>query len=146
MKYMRRYIYSNLLKIIFFPLFLCIIIVSFIYFICFLSLDKIFNLPSLLIFISCCLLWFILIIGIIILNKRSKNYLFVEKDKIIYKGKTIYKDSLTMKYFKFHISLIAPNLVIPKLHINGNGLSVICYLSKKEIKKLENFGYEIRWI
>jgi hypothetical protein len=109
-------------------------------------LDKIFNLPSLLIFISCCLLWFILIIGIIILNKRSKNYLFVEKDKIIYKGKTIYKDSLTMKYFKFHISLIAPNLVIPKLHINGNGLSVICYLSKKEIKKLENFGYEIRWI
>ena len=146
MKDMRRYIYSNLLKIIFFPLFLCIIIVSFIYFICFLSLDKIFNLPSLLIFISCCLLWFILIIGIIILNKRSKNYLFVEKDKIIYKGKTIYKDSLTMKYFKFHISLIAPNLVIPKLHINGNGLSVICYLSKKEIKKLENFGYEIRWI
>ena len=146
MKYWRRYIYSNLLKIIFFPLFLCIIIVSFIYFICFLSLDKIFNLPSLLIFISCCLLWFILIIGIIILNKRSKNYLFVEKDKIIYKGKTIYKDSLTMKYFKFHISLIAPNLVIPKLHINGNGLSVICYLSKKEIKKLENFGYEIRWI
>ena len=146
MKYMRRYIYSNLLKIIFFPLFLCIIIVSFIYFICFLSLDKIFNLPSLLIFISCCLLWFILIIGIINLNKRSKNYLFVEKDKIIYKGKTIYKDSLTMKYFKFHISLIAPNLVIPKLHINGNGLSVICYLSKKEIKKLENFGYEIRWI
>ena len=143
---MRRYIYSILLKIIFFPLFLCIIIVSFIYFICFLSLDKIFNLPSLLIFISCCLLWFILIIGIIILNKRSKNYLFVEKDKIIYKGKTIYKDSLTMKYFKFHISLIAPNLVIPKLHINGNGLSVICYLSKKEIKKLENFGYEIRWI
>jgi len=137
MKYMRRYIYSNLLKIIFFPLFLCIIILSFIYFICSLSLDKIFNLPSLLIFISCCLLWFILIIGIIILNKRSKNYLFVEKDKIIYKGKTIYKDSLTMKYFKFHISLIAPNLVIPKLHINGNGLSVICYLSKKEIKKLK---------
>ena len=39
-----------------------------------------------------------------------------------------------MKYFKFHISLIAPNLVIPKLHINGNGLSVICYLSKREIK------------
>lgn len=109
-------------------------------------MDKIFNLPSLLIFISCCLLWFILIIGIIILNKRSKNYLFVEKDKIIYKGKAIHKGSLTMKYFKFHISLIAPNLVIPKLHINGNGLSVICYLSKKEIKKLENFGYEIRWI
>lgn len=143
---MRRYIYSNLLKIIFFPLFLCIIIVSFIYFICSLNLDKIFNLPSLLIFISCCLLWFLLIIGIIILNKRSKNYLFVEKDKIIYKGKTIYKDSLSMKYFKFHISLIAPNLVIPRLHINGIGLSIICYLPKKEIKKIENFGYEIRWI
>ncbi|MDE5715951.1 MAG: hypothetical protein K2I42_07480 [Anaeroplasmataceae bacterium] len=83
---------------------------------------------------------------IIILNKRAKNYLIVEKDKIIYKGKTIYKDSFTMKYFKFHISLIAPNLVIPRLHINGIGLSIICYLSKKEIKKIENFGYEIRWI
>ncbi len=143
---MRRYIYSNLLKIIFFPLLLCIIIVSFIYFICSLGLDKIFNFPSLLIFISCCLLWFLLIIGIIILNKRSKNYLIIEEDKIIYKGKTIYKDSLTMKYFKFHISLIAPNLVIPRLHINGPGLSIICYFSKKEIKKIESFGYEIRWI
>lgn len=143
---MRRYIYSNLLKIIFFPLFLCIILVSFIYFICSISLDKIFNLSSLLIFTSCFLLWCLLILVIIILNKHAKNYLIVEKDKIIYKGKTIYKDSLTMKYFKFHISLIAPNLVIPRLHINGTGLSVICYLSKKEIKKIENFGYEIRWI
>ncbi len=143
---MRRYIYSNLFKIIFFPLFLCIIIISCIYFICSLVLDKIFNLPSLLIFIFCILLWFLLILVIIILNKRAKNYLIVEKDKIIYKGKTVYKDSLTMKYFKFHISLIAPNLVIPRLHINGTGLSAICYLSKKEIKKIENFGYKIRWI
>ncbi len=143
---MRRYIYSNLLKIIFFPVYLCIILVSFIYFIFSLSLDKIFNLPSLLILISCFLLLGLLILVIIILNKYAKNYLIIEEDKIIYKGKTIYKDSLTMKYFKFHISLIAPNLVISRLHINGPGLSIICYFSKKEIKKIESFGYEIRWI
>ena len=49
-----------------------------------------------------------------------------------------------MKYFKFHISVIEPSLVIPKIHINGNNLSVTCYLSKNDIKKLEKMNFEIK--
>ena len=51
-----------------------------------------------------------------------------------------------MKYFKFYISIIEPSLVIPKIHINGNNLSVTCYLSKNDIKKLEKMNFEIKKI
>lgn len=34
-------------------------------------------------------------------------------------------------------SINITSLVIPKIYINGNNLSVTCYLSKKDIKKLK---------
>ena len=75
----------------------------------------------------------------------NKSIIF-EEGKVIYKKKTIDSNNVSMKYFKFHISVIEPSLVIPKIHINGNNLSVTCYLSKKDIKKLKKMNFEIKEI
>ena len=50
-----------------------------------------------------------------------------------------------MKYFKFHISLIDPDLVIPKLYIKlyEYNTSIVLYLSKKDVKKLKTLYFDI---
>ena len=143
---MRRYLYSNLLKIIFGSLLIITFIPSLVYFVCSLLIDKSINITSLIIIISCLLLWVFLELIIIILNKKANNSIIFEEGKLIYKKKTIYSNNVSMKYFKFHISVIEPDLVIPKIHINGNNLSVTCYLSKNDIKKLEKMNFEIKKI
>lgn len=85
------------------------------------------------------ILWFILNL----LNKYSNNKIVFTKEKIYYRGKSEYKDNLSFRYFKFHIYIIESDFVFPKLHINGDNISLTCYLSKKDIKRLEDMGYEI---
>lgn len=143
---MRRYLYSNLLKIIFGSLLIITFIPSAIYFVCSLLLDKSINIASLILSVSCLLLWLFLNLIIFILNKKANNSIIFEEGKVIYKKKTIYSNNVSMKYFEFHISVIEPSLVIPKIHINGNNLSVTCYLSKKDIKKLKKMNFEIKEI
>lgn len=143
---MRRYLYSNLLKIIFGSVLIITFMPSLVYFVCSLLIGKSINITSLIIIISCLLLWFFLELIIFILNKKANNSIIFEEGKLIYKKKTIYSNNVSMKYFKFHISVIEPDLVIPKIHINGNNLSVTCYLSKNDIKKLEKMNFEIKKI
>lgn len=143
---MRRYLYSNLLKIIFGSVLIITFMPSLVYFVCSLLIDKSINITSLIIIISCLLLWFFLELIIFILNKKANNSIIFEEGKLIYKKKTIYSNNVSMKYFKFHISVIEPDLVIPKIHINGNNLSVTCYLLKNDIKKLEKMNFEIKKI
>ena len=114
---MRRYLYSNLLKIIFGSLLIITFIPSVIYFICSLLIDKSINTASLIIILSCMLLWLFLELIIFILNKKANNSIIFEEGKVIYKKKTIYSNNVSMKYFEFHISVIEPSLVIPKIHI-----------------------------
>ena len=92
------------------------------------------------------LLWLFLELIIFILNKKAHNSIIFEEGKVIYKKKTLYSNNVSIKYFKLHISVIEPCLVIPKTHINGNNLSVTCYLSKKDIKKLKKMNFEIKEI
>lgn len=143
---MRRYLYSNLLKIIFGSLLVVTFIPSLVYFTCSLLIDKSLNIASLLVILSCLLFWFLLELIIFVLNKKANNSIIFDEGKVIYKKKTIYSYNVSMKYFKFHISIIEPSLVIPKIHINGNNLSVTCYLSKKDIKKLKKMNFEIKEI
>ncbi len=143
---MRRYLYSNLLKIIFGSLLIITFIPSVVYFVCSLLIDKSINIARMIIIISCILLWLLLELVIFILNKKANNSILFEEEKVIYKKKTIYSNNVSMKYFKFHISIIEPSLVIPKIHINGNNLSITCYLSKKDIKKLKKMNFEIKEI
>ena len=143
---MRRYLYYNLLKIIFGSVLIVTLVPSLVYFVCSLLIDKSINITSLIIIISCLLLWVFLELIIIILNKKANNSIIFEEGKLIYKKKTIYSNNVSMKYFKFHISVIEPDLVIPKIHINGNNLSVTCYLSKNDIKKLKKMNFEIKEI
>ena len=143
---MRRYLYSNLLKIIFGSLLIITFIPSLVYFVCSLLIDKSINITSLIIIISCLLLWLFLELIIFILNKKANNSIIFEEGKVIYKKKTIYSNNVNMKYFKFYISVIDTILVIPKIHINGNNLSVTCYLSKNDIKKLKKMNFEIKEI
>lgn len=141
---MSRYIYSNLLKMIFGSIFTIISLFSIIYFGCSLLIDKVVSIPSIIIICLCLLFWIIVISIISLLNKFSNNRIIFENTKIKYRGKTFYYDNVNIKYFKFFISFIEPSLVFPKIHINGNGLSVICYLSKKDIKRLMQIGYTIK--
>ena len=143
---MRRYLYSNLLKIIFGSVLIVTLVPSLVYFVCSLLIDKSTNITSLLLIISCLLLWSFLELVIFILNKKANNSIIFEEGKVIYKRKTIYSNNMSMRYFKFYISVIEPSLVIPKIHINGNNLSVTCYLSKKDIKKLKKMNFEIKEI
>ena len=115
---MRRYIYSNLLKVIFGSLLIITFILSLVYFVCSLLIDKSINIASLILSVSCLLLWFFLNLIIFILNKKANNSILFEEGKVIYKKKTIYSNNVNMKYFKFYISVIDTILVIPKIHIN----------------------------
>lgn len=143
---MRRYLYSNLLMIIFNSLLLIAFIPSVVYFVCSLSFDKSLNITSLILILSCLLLWLFLTLVICIINKRANNSIVFSEGKILYKNRTINSDNVSIKYFRFHISVIEPSLVIPKMHINGDNLSITCYLSKKDIKKLKKLNYEIKEI
>ena len=143
---MRRYLYSNLLKIIFGSLLIIAFIPSVVYFTCSLLIDKSLNIASLIFIISCLALWIFLELVIFILNKKSNNSILFEEGKMLYKNRTLYSNNVSIKYFKLHISVIEPCLVIPKTHINGNNLSVTCYLSKKDIKKLKKMNFEIKEI
>ena len=100
---MRRYLYSNLLKIIFGSLLIITFIPSVIYFICSLLIDKSINTASLIIILSCMLLWLFLELIIFILNKKANNSILFEEGKVIYKKKTIYSNNVSIKYFKLHI-------------------------------------------
>lgn len=101
---------------------------------------------SLIIILLCVLLWLLLELIIFILNKKANNSILFEKEKIIYKNRTMFSRNITIKYFKFYISIIEPCLVIPKLYINENNLSVICYLSKKDKEKLKKMNFDIKEI
>ena len=141
---MRRYLYSNLLRIIFSSVLMVILIPSLVYFVCSLLIDKSTNITSVLLIVSCLLSWSFLELAIFILNKKATNSIIFEEGKVIYKRKTIYSNNMSMRYFKFYISVIEPSLVIPKMRINGNDLSVTCYLSKNDIKKIEKMNFEIK--
>jgi len=96
--------------------------------------------------ITCIIIWLVVIIINNILNKISKSKIVFEKEKIHYKGRIIYKNEMYIRYFTFHVSFIDPILVIPKLQINFDETSLICYLSKKDVKKLEKMGFKIEKI
>ncbi len=76
---MRRYLYSNLLKIIFGSLMIITFIPSVIYFVFSLLIDKSTNIASLILIISCLLLWLFLNLIIFILNKKANNSILFEK-------------------------------------------------------------------
>ena len=143
---MRRYLYSNLLKIIFGSLLTITFLPSVIYFVCSLLIDKSINITSLIIMISSLLIWLLLDLIIFILNKRANNSILFEEGKIIYKNRTMFSNEVSIKYFKFYLSIIEPSMVIPKIHINGNNLFLTCYLSKKDLKKLKKMNFEIKEI
>ena len=143
---MSRYIYSNLLKIIFTSVCLLIFIPSTGYFIFSMIIDHSINIPSLILIIVCILMKLLLSLIVYLLNHRAKKRILFEEFAIRYQGKTYYKDTLNLKYFTFQLSITYSTLVIPKLHIDGDYLSVTCYLSKRDIKKLEKLDYEIKRI
>lgn len=143
---MSRYLYSNLLKIVFGLLLGFVFISSFSYLICSLLIDNHLNVTSLILTISCIALWAMVIVVINVLNKIAKAKIVFEEGKIRYKDRIMYANNVSIKYFKFHISITDPSLIIPKIHINGNNLAVTCYLSKKDIKRLKKLNFKVKEI
>ena len=143
---MSRYIYSNLFKMISTSILMIIFIPSIISFGCSLVIERITNWTSLILAISCVCLWMIVQLIVISLNKFSRNRIIFEEGRVIYKEKTIYADFISMKYFKFSLSIIEPNLVIPKLFLKLNDLSMTCYLSKKDVEKIKEMNFKIKEI
>lgn len=141
---MRRYVYSNSLRITFNILVMFVFIPSLAYFVCSLIFDKCLNIPSLILIISCFLFWLISKLVIFILNKKAKNSVVFTKEKIVYKNRTIYINDVSIKYFKLYISVIYRVLLIPKVLINGTNISITCYLSKRDVKALKKMNYEIK--
>lgn len=136
---MRRYLYSNLLKIIFGSLLIITFLPSVVYFICSLLIDKSINIASLIIIISCLLIWLFLDLIIFILNKRANNSILFEEGKMLYKNRTIFSNNVSIKYFKFHLSIIEPSLVLPKIHISGIIYLWLVIFQKKILRKLKKW-------
>ena len=143
---MRRYLYSNLLEMLFGALLMLIFIPSVIYLVCSLVIHQNLSIETLVYMAACCLSWSILKLIVHILNNVSNNSIIFSDGKITYKDRTIYSDSATIKYFKFYISIIEPCLVIPKIYITSNDLSVLCYISKKDVKMLKKMNFEVKEI
>ena len=144
---MRRYVYSNLLSIINNTIVAFVLIPTISYF-CILYTENQLNLACIFIIISFLIFWILFKIFIKILDAKSKNYLLFEKDKIIYKNRTFYANNLSIRYFKFYVSVLETCMVFPKVLINVNGVSIIAYLSKKDVREIEKLGYNIKkyWI
>ena len=140
---MSRYLYSNLYKTIALIISSSIFIVSLIYFLCSLLVDKTVNITSIILVVSSIVFYCIVIVVVSILDIKAKKKIIFSEDSIIYNGRTYYKNEISFRHFKFYISIFEPSLVFPKLQINVDGLSITCYLSKKDIKRLVKFGYDV---
>ena len=141
---MRRYVYSNLVRIIVISILAAIFIPSSIYTICALSSWGAIHLPSLLIVFLCVMFYACFEMLIHLLNKKSVKGILFESNRIQYQGKTIYLDHVRMRYFTFALSITDPSLVIPKLSINADEFYITCYLSKRDVKRLKRMGYAIQ--
>ena len=141
---MSRHLYSNVFRKIADFLLGSIAVVSLFFFVCSWKIDNTISVSSLIVFSSCLAIWVVSFAFLALLDQKSRKIVVFEKNRIKCQGKTRYKHDLHMKYFSFHISLIDPSLVFPKLHISSNDFSVTCYLSKRDVKKLEKLGYAIK--
>ena len=140
---MSRHLYSNLYKTIALIISSSIFIVSLICFLCSLLVDKTVNITSIILVVSSIVFYCIVIVVASILDLKAKKKIIFSEDSIIYNGRTYYKNEISFRHFKFYISIFEPSLVFPKLQINVNGLSITCCLSKKDIKRLVKFGYDV---
>ena len=140
---MYRYLYYNLIKTICFFAILCIFIPFSVYFGCVFFIHREFHTTSIVVLLFCVMLYCLIVLAVRILNKVSSKRILFADGKIQYNKKTFYKQDISMRYFKFEISITQETLIFPKLYINGNGWSVTCYLSRKDIEKLKRMNYEI---
>lgn len=145
---MSRYLYSYLIKMILACFCLCLFAPSITYIICSMMIDREMNIVSLIISVLSFLIWCITEIIILILNFTAKNRVVFSERGITFKEKSISKYDLDIKYFKFHISIIEPDLVIPKLYIKSNEykLYITIYFSKKDIQKIKSLNFPIKEI
>lgn len=141
-----RHIYYNLIRVLTDMVLLCIFVPASIILISSILIDNQLSVASLIVIVTCFILWVISIVVLNVLNKYSKNKIVIYENKIKYNDKTMYKDNISIKYFKLHISLIDEDLVFPKIHINSNGLSYVFYLSRKDVIKMKKHNYIIREI
>lgn len=112
----------------------CILfIVSSLYFVLTLSIDKSFNFYALVLAGSGII---VIVIGFLtwILLRKTKYCVRFAEWTIFYRNKRFYNFSL--KYVKFYISIIEPSLVIPKIYVNDGAKSLVVYLTKKDVKEL----------
>ena len=140
---MYRHLYCNLIKTVCFFALLCIFLPFAVYFGCVFFIYGEIHTASMVALLSCAALYCLAVLTVSLLNKVSKKRILFADGKMQYGGKTFRKEDVSMRYFKFEMSIINETLVFPKLYINGNGWSVICYLSRKDIEKLKKMNYEI---
>lgn len=141
---MKRYMYDSILKGVFNFFGGTLIFFSIIYFVLAISIDRMFNVTS-LIFIGSGFILIIIGYSIrLLLRIVSKCCVLFEDGKIYYKGKCFY--NCTIKYVKFYMHIFEPILVIPKLYVNNGKDNLVMYLTKRDIKKLVKKNYNIEVI
>lgn len=140
---MCRYLYANLIRIISATISLGIAVPALLYFVLSLCLDGEFHGISFAIWITSMAFLIIMSIIVQILNKFAKRKVLFLKDKMCFGKRSMCRGDIKLRYFQFHISLIEPHLVIPKVQVCCYEKNFICYLSKNDVKKLEKMGYII---
>lgn len=143
---MCKWRYSYLIKMILGTMLIVVSVFSWVCFLCSLWIDQYINTNYLISILLCIILWGIVSITIGLLNVFLNSRIIFGKENIQYKKHVIHKDAVSIRYFKFYLSVTEPSLVLPKLYINANEISLICYLSKRDTKRLEKMGYDIQQI
>ena len=76
-------------------------------------------------------------------DKKSAKSILFQKDSVRYGYRYIDLQEASLRYFRFYLSVFDPALEFPKLCINTDGSSLVCYLSQRDMKKLKAMGYPI---
>lgn len=140
---MKRHKNDLIIKVIFNFIGCLLILVSSIYFLCSLLIDKIINYNSII--CSAIGLLFIIVKYFVrfLFSLSKKNIIIFFNNYFVFNNQKYCLNECNFRYFKLYISVIDPTLVFPTLHINARNLVFDVYLSKKDINKIIKMGYDI---
>ena len=146
---MRVHIYSNVIRIVF----NCFFVIAIASLIAYAAIDCILNsMDRLLVYVF----MLVLILAakalvecyIVLLNRCGKKTIDFDNQYILHNNEKYSLYNVSFKYFKFQLSFLQTDLVIPKLVISiPDCKNIICYITRKQLNVLiSKMKYDITMI
>lgn len=140
---LRRHPYSDLIKKATLFAVLPIMLVSSVYFVLALTVDGRRSTVSMTVFACAVAVYVLAVLCTHICDQRSAKSILFSEEGVRYGNRYIDLQEASLRYFRFYLSVFDPALELPKLCINADGRSLVCYLSRRDIRKLKVMGYRV---